>query len=149
MKIAIAQSGPEDAGKTSTIRLTYNMLREKYPDAAVENLLDNKSGDLRAVLTINGILIGIESQGDPWKKEARLEPSLAMFVRLRCQVIICAIRTSGGTLEVFRSLEDDGYQVTVRNRTREVGSRRQEARNLTEANWMIEQIESQFAPAVV
>lgn len=149
MKIAIAQSGPEDSGKTSTIRQMYEMLLDKYPNAAVEYLLDNSNQDLRAVLAINGIRIGIESQGDPWKKQARLEPSLALFVRLECDVIVCAARQWGGTLDAVRGLEDAGYTVIVRKRTREAGRRNQEARNQEEVEWMIEQIESMFATAAV
>ena len=152
MRIAIAQCGSENTGKSTTIRMMYEILLKKYPDAAVERRLPKKKDtkkDIRAVLTIGGIRIGIESQGDPWKKQARLDPSLALFVRLKCEVIVCATRTWGGTLDVVRRLEDEGYTVTERSRTRVVGTPSQERRNLAEANWTIEQIEAIFATATV
>jgi hypothetical protein len=40
MKIAIVQCGPEDAGKTTTSRMFYEMLVERHPDAEVSYLLD-------------------------------------------------------------------------------------------------------------
>jgi hypothetical protein len=147
MKIAIAQIGPEDAGKTTTIRMMYDLLLDRRPDAIVESLLD-RNADIRAVVTVEGIKIGIESQGDPWKKAARLDPSLALFVRLKCDVIICATRTRGGTLGAFSSLKDHGYTITLRPRDRDATANQQKC-NRAEAQWMLEQIENQFATATV
>jgi len=121
MKIAIAQSSPENVGKTTTISAIYKILLEMFPEAGAEYLLD-PGQDIRAVVTIRGIRIGIESQGDPWKMAARLEPSLALFVSLECEAIICATRTFGGTVDVVRGLENHGYAFTWRNRTREAAT---------------------------
>jgi len=148
MKIAIAQSGPENAGKTTTIRIMYEMLLQQHPDAEIDYLLDNGK-DIRAVATIDDIQIGIESQGDPWKKAARLEPSLALFLRLQCEVIICAARTYGGTVNAVRRLEEDGYEVTLRPRTREAGAVAQRHRNLAEAKWIVKRVNSVVATATV
>ncbi len=150
MKIVIAQKRARECRQDHNYQddVRDSAGKVPYPNAAVEYVLDDKK-EIRAMLTIGGIRIGIESQGDPWKKQARLEPSLALFVRLECEVIVCATRTWGGTLDVVRRLEDEAYTVTVRSRTREAGTRSQEARNLGEANWMIEQIEAMFVSAAV
>lgn len=138
MKIAIAQSGPENAGKTTTIRIMYDLLMDRYPEAVVEFLLD-RNDDIRAVVTIGGIKVGIESQGDPWKKTARLDPSLALFVRLKCEVIICATRTRGGTVDAFSNLKVHGFAITLRSRGRDTNEKKC---NRAEAGWMLEQIEN-------
>jgi hypothetical protein len=147
MYIAIAQSGPDNTGKTSTFRIMYEMLLQQHPDAEIDYLLDHGE-DIRAVATIDDVQIGIESQGDPWKKAARLEPSLALFVRLQCDVIICATRTFGGTVDAVRCLEDDGYEVMLRPRTREAGAVAQRHRNLAEAKWIIRRINSIVGAAI-
>jgi hypothetical protein len=150
MKIAIAQSGPEDAGKTTTIRMMYGILLDRHPHATVEHLLPKRqsiTADLRAVVTIGKIRIGIESQGDPWKLAARLIPSLKLFVSLRCEVIICATRTRGGTVKAVQSLKT--YVLKRRTRTREVAPATREKCNRAEAHWMVEQIERMFPTATV
>lgn len=145
---AIVQSGPENAGKTTTIRMMNDALLSKYPEADLQHVRDNDR-DIRAVLTIGGFRIGIESQGDPWKKTARLVPALALFVRLECEVIVCATRTTGGTVAAVANLEMDGYQVEWRRRTRESDPAAQVRRNRAEARWMVEQIENEMAAARV
>ena len=142
MKMVIAQCGPANAGKTTTVKTMYGHLREQHPDAVVEHLID--SNDISVVFTIGGIRVGIESQGDP---SARLIPSLTLFLRLECEVIICATRTWGATVDAVRHLENEGYSIVFRRRAREVGVAAQEKRNRAEAQWMIEQIESMFATA--
>src|SRR6202034_2362704 len=89
MKIAIVQSGVGDSGKTTTIRKAYGMFRSKYPGAEIQRLLDNDV-DFRVIITIQNLKIGMESYGDPWKREGRIEKSLALFVETGCDVIVCA-----------------------------------------------------------
>ncbi|MFV1951811.1 MAG: hypothetical protein ACC630_07665, partial [Nitrospinota bacterium] len=63
--------------------------------------------DVRAVVTINGVKIGIESQGDP---NSRLFKSLKLFAKLQCHVIVCATRTRGATVKAVESQKSD-YEV--------------------------------------
>src|SRR5687768_11631751 len=102
MKTAFVQKGVEDAGKSTTIGLLYDMLIAQHPDAELSDLKPGKppfrnATDIRAVIKIGDFRIGIESQGDPWCRTKRLEKSLAVFVGLQCEVIVCATRTWGGT----------------------------------------------------
>ena len=53
MKTVIALRGPATAGKTTTIRTVYDVLRQKNPDVKVEHLKGRV--DVRAVVTIRGV----------------------------------------------------------------------------------------------
>ncbi len=46
-------------------------------------------------MDINGVLVGIETQGDP---SSRLEESIELFIKEKCKIIVCASRTSGMTV---------------------------------------------------
>lgn len=84
--------GKANIGKTSTIKYIYEFLKEKYPNSVIEKVI--LSTDIKIVITINNILIGIESQGDP---NSRLAESLDDFIKNNCNIIICGARTRGMT----------------------------------------------------
>jgi hypothetical protein len=48
-----------------------------------------------------------------------------------------------------RRLEEDGYEVTLRPRTREAGAVAQRHRNLAEAKWIVKRVNSVVATATV
>jgi hypothetical protein len=57
--------------------------------------------DIKIIMTgVKGKKIGIESQGDP---NSRLEQSLKDFVNAGCDIIFCACRTSGMTVQWINS----------------------------------------------
>ncbi|OBU10610.1 hypothetical protein [Morganella psychrotolerans] len=89
-----ALQGRGNCGKTSTLKEIFNQLKAKYPNAII-NII-NENSDITIELNINGVKIGIESQGDP---NSRLETSLLHFVSVNCDVIFCAVRTSGMTVQ--------------------------------------------------
>lgn len=90
----IALFGVANVGKTQTIKKAYELLISKYPNATKEIIRNNY--DIQVIVTINGVKIGIESQGDP---NSRLFDSIKLFVKVGCQVIICATRTKGATVK--------------------------------------------------
>lgn len=102
MKKIIALKGKGNSGKTQTIRKVFNELCAQDKDTKVEILIDN--ADIKAIVTIKGIKIGIESQGDP---NSRLKDSLNEFSKKDCDIIVCATRTSGMTVEWVKNL--DGF----------------------------------------
>ena len=62
-----------------------------------------------AIITIDKIKIGIESQGDP---NSRLFESLKEFVKINCDLIICSTRTSGATVGAVSALyASDNYDI--------------------------------------
>jgi hypothetical protein len=50
---------------------------------------------------VNGLAVGIESQGDP---NSRLKRSLPAFAAAKCDIIFCACRTSGMTVDWINAL---------------------------------------------
>jgi hypothetical protein len=65
--------------------------------------------DIKGTITINGILVGIESQGDPG---CRMPVSMDEFVAMGCNIIYTACRTRSTTLnEVFELHRLHGYEV--------------------------------------
>ena len=105
MKRAIALKGVREIGKSQTIRTVDELLRAKHPDASIEHEHRTRA-ELRVVLNINGVRIGIESTDE---NISRIEESFDLFVSRGCEVIICATRTTGKTVTAVKALPD--YEV--------------------------------------
>ncbi len=110
MKNIIGLYGSSNKGKSETIRLVYGKLCNMFPDYTfhpdfIQVIPEN--GDICIVIIINGIIIGIESQGDP---NSRIFKSLPIFAKLNCDIILCATRTRGGTVEEVKKLSND-YEI--------------------------------------
>ena len=102
MAHVLALQGPSNSGKTETLIRLCHDLRAKYPDATFESLLKSEGRDIKVILRgVRGKTIGIESRGDP---NSRLEESLADFVARKCDIIFCACRTSGMTVDWVNAL---------------------------------------------
>lgn len=99
IKTIIAVRGVANQGKSASIKIAYSLLRERYPTAKIEEL--HIGVDITVVITIDGVKVGIESQGDP---NSRLFQSLDHFVDIGCKVIVCATRSRGATVEAVNSL---------------------------------------------
>lgn len=90
-----ALQGPGSCGKSTTLINLYNAVRSKYPAATVQ-ILHNGAADIAIVMTgVNGLVVGIESQGDP---SSRLQNTLSTFAGAQCDIIFCACRTRGMTV---------------------------------------------------
>lgn len=92
MKKIIALWGTASVGKSSTITQVYEILLKKYPKL----IRKIYRADIKIIVVIDGIKVGIESQGDP---SSRMPDTLRAFVRAGCRVIVCATRTRGGTVD--------------------------------------------------
>jgi hypothetical protein len=102
-KHVFALSGPANVGKSATIKKVFALLTDAYPSASVETI--HRAGkDISVIIEINGIFVGIESQGDP---NSRLAESIERFKKAKCIVIICATRTSGGTVAAVERLQPE------------------------------------------
>lgn len=105
-KIVIANSGHGSQGKSSSIKALFEALSKKYPNDT--NIIEN-NGDILAAIRIGDILVGIESQGDP---NSRMFDSLTQLRDMGCNIIICACRTSGATIDKVKSLHTEyGYDL--------------------------------------
>ena len=98
-------SGPRNVGKSTTIRIIYNMLLEKYK--GVKFFLDSGEGKEISVIIedVNGKKIGLESRGDPVDEEQAknnknsYRNNLKKFKKKKCDIIFCTSRKSGRTVD--------------------------------------------------
>ena len=94
IKTVLVNSDAANMGKTSTIKGIYERLEEKYHLEQLKPIIDG--GEISARFKIDGIIFGLESQGDP---NSRIFKSLEEFVKCECDIIIVACRTRGATRE--------------------------------------------------
>ena len=139
MNTIIALKGRGKIGKTQTIRTVDELLRAKYPDATVEHEHRTRV-ELRVVLTVNGVKIGIESQSNP-----KIKDSLNLFATLGCQIIICATRTSGETCKAVNALS--GYEIVWLEQRAQSAPFEQVLSNLAMARHIVEATERALAVA--
>lgn len=99
-KIVIAIWGEASQGKSSSIREIASSIPARFPGSSVNYLIQGNV-DIKAIAQVNGIKVGIESQGDP---SSRLRQSLAEFLADGCEIIICATRTRGDTVNAVNEL---------------------------------------------
>ena len=100
MNDLFALQGRHDCGKTETLNDVIQLLTSKYSKANINIVINGK--DKKVIMkNVNGFTIGIETQGDP---NSRLEQSLLDFLNANCNIIFCACRTSGMTVDWVHSL---------------------------------------------
>jgi len=141
LKTAFALRGTSNKGKSHTIRTVVEMLTEKYPDATIEHNHTTKT-DVRVVLTINGWKIGIDSQGNPRKL---VNSSLDLFVNVGCNVIVCATRTYGATVNAVNALQ--GFDVHWFEQPEKSQPYEQILRSLAMARQIVERVEALIGSA--
>lgn len=106
-KTIIANWGSSQQGKSETIKRVTKLILQNYPNAVCESI--NFEVDIKVVITINDIKVGVESTGDP---NSRLPESLKLFASVNCDIILCSTRTSGGTVNAVDTLAaENGYNV--------------------------------------
>jgi hypothetical protein len=131
MKTIVAVRGVGSCGKTTSIKRVPELLRRAHPDATVEWFVNGV--EIKVIITINGALVGIESQGDP---NSRLPRSLDYFVKVGCEVIVCATRSRGGTVDAVSALADK-YQIQWLIKHRGERAEAQEIDNEETANQIV------------
>ena|SRR5690349_19652351 len=132
MKNLIVVRGVANTGKSESIKIAYQMFKTAYPRAKIQELFVGV--DITIIITINGVKVGIESQGDPSSKLFR---SLKHFVRTDCQLIICATRTRGGTVDAVNALSRK-YEVNWIDKTRIPNPKRWKLNNRSVAREIFE-----------
>lgn len=90
-----ALQGPGNCGKSDTLIRLFKALQTKYPSATIHEL-HSGTKDIGVIMHgVKGLVVGIESQGDP---NSRLQQSLPAFAAAKCDIIFCACRTKGMTV---------------------------------------------------
>lgn len=133
MNTIIAIRGVGNVGKTETIKNIYHLLKSKYPEAKIENKICGL--DIRVIFTVNGVKIGIESRGDP---SSRLFKSIPLFVQRQCNIIICATRSRGKTVQLIK--EQKNYEIIWHEKLFIESTMKQQEFNIKMANIIMEKI---------
>ena len=94
MKKILAIQGKKDTGKTKSIVKITEWLTGNY--SVTEILEEDTRKEVYRIIKIKNYLIGICSQGDP---NSNLEYYLDIFYKRDCNIIICACRTYGMTVD--------------------------------------------------
>jgi hypothetical protein len=98
-KTIICNRGTSDKGKSASVKRTRQLILDTFPDATERTFVLN--GDIKVIITIGDLFIGIESEGDPNSRLTR--ERLRDFVP-ECQIILCTSRTKGEPFEVVREV---------------------------------------------
>jgi hypothetical protein len=108
-KTVIANIGHANQGKSDSIKKVLQLLLLKYPNSNTPLAKIDYSGDVKVIISIRNLKIGIESQGDP---NSRLGKSLDEFAAESCDIIICSCRTRGQTAYDVDSMKPQyGYDI--------------------------------------
>ena len=106
VKTIICLSGKSDVGKTLTIKKVWEKLKSPS-DTPIATA--NHGDDIVGVVDLDGHKIGIETFGDPGSKQ---DVWIEELITRQCEVIVCASRTSGKTVEVVENFaRDNEYQI--------------------------------------
>jgi Cdc6-like AAA superfamily ATPase len=108
-KYIIAIWGNANNGKSATVKKIAQLILDKFPNAISEPNSPNYDKDIKVIIQIGKIKIGIESQGDP---NSRHFKSLKEFVEEKCDLILCTTRTYGSTVNAVNDMQKtDNYEI--------------------------------------
>ncbi len=131
MKKIYALKGIAETGKSETIKTFYNKLKAKHTNLEIsDRYTPIYGGDISVVVEINGKIIAIESQGDP---NSRILDSLPKFVAIPADIIICATRTRGATVDVVKQQQENYEIIWIDKKTSTKGDKSNKEKN-REAN---------------
>ena len=113
MRTILAIWHQANKGKSETLREFSNLLLLTYPTATIIFPTPGvipAGGDFRLIVEIHGIIVGVETSGDPG---TNLEQGLIDLAdNFHCTVILCTTRTSGQTVHAVDQLVfTRGYNV--------------------------------------
>ena len=134
--IIIALRGIGSTGKSSAIWHLHDQLMP--PDGFVQIAnMERRWGDIVDELTKNGKRIGMAGMGD---HVDFLEPRIDEFQQNKCDVVVCACRSRGGTNELLRQYG----QVVFLEKTREPNQARQAGINQQDAQRVLQELNRQI-----
>ena len=100
MDTLIALSGIANSGKTETIKLVFETLKS-FP--GVQIIQKDLQNDIFIILMYKKNKLGITSQGD---NRIFLDDKFEIFQNEKCNIVICATRTRGGTCDAVNEMAD-------------------------------------------
>lgn len=104
-KLVITDNNNAHTGKTHALSLVYLLMKRKGYMVIPQEGPEEYGKDIRAIVNIDGHLVGIETMGDNTPEAAaRHKQSMLEFDEAGCEVIITATRLQGKTREDVREL---------------------------------------------
>lgn len=110
-RLVIADRGCGGIGKSTAIKSVYSLLKSEGYKLELEEWQGwDESGDIKAIFNIDGVKVGIESQGDP---DSKMEKTIDSFIEEGCEIIVTACRTKGDTYTKVRDYlgKDLGFDI--------------------------------------
>lgn len=104
-KTIIVIAGRANEGKSSTIKEVCRQLIANYPSIKYDKEINFK-GDVLVVFSLGKVKIGVESQGDPYSRMI-YDDTLKFLVKEKCDIILCATRTSGSTVVKVEQIAEE------------------------------------------
>lgn len=135
-KHVFALYGTANVGKSATLKKVFALLTYAYPGAPVQTI--NTGIDITVIIEISGVLVGIETQGDP---NSRLGESLELFKKAKCSIIICATRTRGGTVTAVENLQPE-FKVVWHHKTSEPNANLRDQRDSSIAQTIFNEVQN-------
>ena len=110
MKYIICDSNIHDRGKSTALLKLTDMVNAKYGSSVTSNFIEGTAIDYYSKVTIDGVKVAIITMGDPNKVYFDVVTDAADVYK--ADVIICASRTSGYTVEHIDNMRKlYGYRV--------------------------------------
>lgn len=134
MNTIIALRGRGNSGKSTTIRLLYDLLLQNGYQIISSNL-NTVGGDFVAVFSKNGKTIGVTSSGDTYDL---VHDRLDELVNSNCNICLCACRTfdrvppgTNAAIIEFKNYSNQFIEKTIDdNDTTQAGTNLSDARKL-------------------
>lgn len=110
MKYIICDRNIHDRGKSTALLKLTDMVKAKYGSSVRSNFIEGTAIDYYSKVTIDGVKVAIITMGDPNKVYFDVVTDAADVYK--ADVIICASRTSGYTVEHIDNMRKlYGYRV--------------------------------------
>jgi len=108
-KLMLCLYGTEETGKTNTIVAAHRKFTERHPDAeSIPQFSEIEGGDILVTVKLKGgIAMGFGSGGDD---PEQVKANLREFRKNNCDIIVCATRTRGGTVDAVGGRLGSGYR---------------------------------------
>ena len=101
--------GRANVGKSATICCIYDKIKNNDCEILEQKFKDGIMIEIVAIIrNVNGLTIGINSYGDLGDMVSK---QLQSLTDRNCDIIFCASRTRGATVQEVRKMKGKGYEV--------------------------------------
>jgi len=135
MKTILALQGDRDSGKTATITKLFELIK-KNGYTVIQDKKRKNSHDFFVIVQKKGKKIGLCTCGDvKWVILSRIE----IFIRVNCEVIVCACHRKGKTVEALQSVK--GYSIEFFSKAVSANSNDHSKLNARDADILFRRVE--------